>query len=438
MPLTAAKFSKTEETTLTDIREVLYGVRIIDPISRTDLVCDLTMENGLIVSIVPSRGAPSGLWLLPGLVDMHVHLRVPGGEDSETLESGLRAAIAGGVTHVGMMPNTTPPVDSPAAALEIASQGNRLNLAEIHPVPCVTVGRAGLQCTDLEAFAAMGIKAFTDDGSPVRSDRVLSETFARLSPVGGVVIEHPEIEDLASGGAVNLGRASEVTGAKGIPEEAEYLDVKRCINLLRRSGTSSRLHLTHLSSPESVRLVHQASREGLHVTCDITPHHMSLDENDLITLGSIAKMNPPLRSPDSRNSLVALASKGQVDVVASDHAPHRAESKNLPVQDAAFGITGLETLLPITVDVLVNSAGMAPLEVVRMLSSAPADVLGLKLSGIKVGVPPEMVLFDPDRKWTYESTFSMSANSPYLGREIRGRVVRVWAGKELYRDGEFV
>lgn len=438
MPLTVVKFSMTEETILTDAPEILSGVRVIDPVTGIDSTFDVTVSKGLIVSMEPARGVPSGLWLLPGLVDMHVHLRIPGGEESETLETGLRAAVAGGVTHIGMMPNTSPPIDSCDLAVKITSQGNSLDLAEIHPVPCVTIGRKGSKCTNLEAFAELGIKAFTDDGSPVRSDQVLTEAFRRLSKFGGVLIEHPEIISLAEGGAVNQGKASKATGAKGIPEKAEYLDVKRCIDILRSSGTSARLHLTHLSSPESVRLVHLAREEGLDVTCDITPHHMALDENDLIRDGSVAKMNPPLRSPESRDALVALAATGQVTVAASDHAPHRAMAKDKPVQQAAFGITGLETLLSVTVDTLVNKAGMHPLDVVRMLTSAPAEVLDVSLPGIQEGAPAEMVLFDPDLKWTYETTCSASVNSPFLGRELQGRVIRVWKDREVYREGEFV
>jgi len=421
-----------------DLTEILFGVRLLNPADDTDLNADVTISHGSVVSIRPSLGDPSGLWLMPGLVDLHVHLRVPGGEEAETLETGLRAAIAGGVTVVGMMPNTIPPLDSVEGVLRVMEQSEGLGLARIHPVPCVSKGRQGTRCVEMEQFASLGIKAFSDDGSPVLSDSVLLEAFERSSAFSGVVIEHPEVPELAAGGAVNQGLASRITGVAGIPEEAEYRDVARCIEILKRSGTGASLHLTHLSSPQSVRLAIEASAEGLRVTCDVTPHHLALDENDLIWMGSVAKMNPPLRSAESRADLAGLVRSGCVTAVASDHAPHPARRKNLSLQDSAFGITGLETLLPVSMDILYRQEGMPPLEVVRLLTTAPAGILGIPLPVIMQGYPPEMVLFDPDSEWIYERTFSRSSNTPFLGRTLRGRVLRVWVKHEIFREGEFV
>jgi dihydroorotase len=302
----------------------------------------------------------------------------------------------------------------------------------------VTLGRSGKECTDLETFASLGITAFSDDGSPVESDTALFDALCRLSPFGGVVIEHPEVTSLARGGAVNKGIASAVTGAGGIPESAEFEDVKRCLGVLERAEPGARLHFTHLSSPESVRLAAASVSHGLNVTCDVTPHHLSLDENDLIEMGPVAKMNPPLRSAESRAALVELVRRGKVNAVASDHAPHPDRSKSLSLQDSAFGITGLETLLPVTVDTLVNGAGMPPLDVIRMLTTAPAGILGIPEPVISAGRPLDMVLFDPDSVWRYSKTFSLSSNSPFLGRTLRGRVLRVWVNNEVYREGDFV
>ncbi|PIE52502.1 dihydroorotase [Candidatus Fermentibacteria bacterium] len=435
---TAERRIMTEETILTDDRKILSGVRVIDPVNRIEGLFDVAVEGGTVASMEPASGNGSGLWLIPGVVDMHVHLRIPGGENSETLETGLKAAVAGGVTRVGMMPNTTPALDTPEAVSEVTARGNSLGLALIHPVPAVTMGRKGIECTDFEAFSSMGITCFSDDGSPVMNDSSLAEAFKRLAPLNGVVIEHPEVVELAAGGAVNLGEASNLTGAKGIPEEAEYRDVERCIRILGESGTGCRLHLTHLSSPESVRLVAQAASEGLPVTCDVTPHHIALEETELLRKGTLAKMNPPLRSEESRRKLVSMAASGMVSAVASDHAPHHRSKKDCLIQDAAFGITGLETLLPITVDKLVNGASMSLMEVVAMLTSAPASVLGITIPGITAGEPAEMVLFDPDEKWTFTDSLSLSGNSPFLNTELRGKVLSVWRGRELYREGQFV
>jgi len=398
----------------------------------------VAVGNKTVQWIRETTAEASGLWLIPGLVDMHVHLRTPGNEEAETLETGLRAAIAGGVTRVGMMPNTIPPLDSPESAVSVREAGDSLGLARIVPIPCVTVNRRGIICTDFERFASLGITCFSDDGSPVESDEALSEAFSRVSSFGGTVIEHPECTSLASGGSVNLGLASEQTGTQGIPESAEFLDVKRCIDLLRRASCSARLHLTHLSSPESVRMAHSAALEGLKVTCDVTPHHLALDESSVLHLGTMAKMNPPLRSAESRLMLAEMVSRGMVTAVASDHAPHHLGRKLLPLSEAAFGITGLETLLSLTLEILGNTGGMKPVDVIRLLSTAPAEVLNLEAPDISPGKCSEMVLFDPESYWVYNRTFSSSVNSPFLGKRLKGQVLRVWSGRELYREGEFV
>lgn len=418
--------------------EILSGVRLLNPASGFDGVVDVAIDRGRVLSISQSSEEPSGLWLLPGLVDMHVHLRTPGQEDAETLETGLKAAIAGGVTRVGMMPNTTPPLDSFKLVKAVKERGDSLGLARVEPVPCVTVNRAGVVCTELEVFAASGITSFSDDGSPVKSDEALLDAFQRISVFNGVIIEHPEVIAMAVGGVVNLGRASSETGAAGIPESAEFLDVERCIDVLRKSGTGARLHLTHLSSPESVLLVHKAAEEGLQVTCDVTPHHLALNEQAVISLGSVAKMNPPLRSEESRRRIVDMISRGMVTAIASDHAPHTPCRKQMPLASAAFGITGLETLLPVAADVLCREGGMAPLDVVRLLTTGPAGVLNSPLPEVAAGKPLNMILFDPTASWRYSRTFSSSANSPFFGEELTGRILRVWLGRELYRDGEFV
>ncbi len=418
--------------------EILRGVRLFNPADGFDGVVDVAAGRDSVLWIRKASGKPSGLWLLPGLVDMHVHLRTPGCEDAETLETGLRAAVAGGVTRVGMMPNTTPALDTLDLALSVKEKGELFGLARIEPIPCVTRGRAGEICTDLEDFAGSGITCFSDDGSPVESDKALLDAFNRVASFNGVVIEHPEVTAMAAGGAVNLGRASTETGVQGIPESAEHLDVKRCIDILRDSRSGARLHLTHLSSPESIRQVHEAVLAGLKVTCDVTPHHLALNEEAVIALGPVAKMNPPLRSEESRKEIVHMVREGMVTAVASDHAPHTSTRKELPLSTAAFGIIGLETLLPVTLGILGGEAGMHPLDIIRLLTTAPASVLNTAPPDIAAGKPLNMILFDPELQWTYTRTFSSSSNSPFFGERLKGRVVRVWFGRELYREGEFV
>ena len=433
---TMERITRTE--LMDETKEILRGVRLLDPISDFDGVVDVALGRNSVQWIRKSSVPPSGLWLFPGIVDMHVHLRTPGNEDAETLETGLRAAIAGGVTRVGMMPNTDPSLDSVTLALSVKKKGESFELADIEPIPCVTMRREGEICTDYEDFARVGITCFSDDGSPVDSDKCLLEAFHRVARFNGVVIEHPEVSAIAAGGAVNLGRASLETKVEGIPESAEFLDVERCIGILRDSMSGARLHLTHLSSPESVRLVHDAFLEGLRVTCDVTPHHLALNEEAVIAMGSVAKMNPPLRSEQSREKIVNMVRDGMVTAIASDHAPHTAAAKQLPLSRAAFGITGLETILSVTLDILGGETGMSPLNIIRLLTTAPAAILNTVPPSITAGQPLNLVLFNPEEQWTYSGTFSKSSNSPFFGTKLRGKVIRVWYRRELYREGEFV
>ncbi len=367
---------------------------------------------------------------------MHVHLREPGGEESETVETGLRAAVAGGITTVGVMPNTRPPMDSVESAVRLMETAGGLGLARVVPVPCVTRGRLGKELLDLSSFADRGIRAFSDDGDPVHDPAILLEALNTVAEFGGVIIQHPEEKDL-SGGAVNLGETSRGLNVPGIPEEAETVDVVRCLEIARASG--GRLHLTHLSLPRSVQLARSDLFRPAGVSIDVTPHHLALDETALLEHGTMAKMNPPLRTGERRRRLAQMVRDGMVDAVASDHAPHSYAGKNLPLDRAAFGITGLETLLPITLEVL-GELGMPPLDVLRLLTSGPAEVLGVPRPSLTPGRPAECVLFDPEEEYTLaeKGTFSRSSNTPFLERRLTGRVKAVWMGKLIYRDGEFV
>lgn len=411
---------------LTDL--YLSGPRVLNPAGGTDAVADVLIRGGKVVFPVSGDVPPGcemmdcrGLWAMPGLVDMHVHLRTPGNTGAETLESGLRAALAGGVTTVGLMPNTTPPIDNPGLAERIMRSVEDLNLAAAVPVPCVTVGGSGGPLTELEAFASLGLKAFSDDGHPVKPDLSFRNACERLAAFGGVLIEHPENEALAAGGVVNLGPVSASLGVPGLSEESEWSDAARCTSLV--AGTGARLHLTHLSSPESVRIAALAASNGLSVTCDATPHHLALNHHIVAALGSNAKMNPPLRSEESRRELVSMCARGLVGVVASDHAPHTRKSKDGPLLSAAFGVTGLETLLPVTMAVLTGEGGMPPLAVTAMLSTAPAAVLGIGVPDLRRAECDSLVLFDPGEEWIYQGGYSLSRNTPFLGTRLTGRVV---------------
>lgn len=424
---------------------LLRSVRLLDPVSGTDAVTDIVLEGGFLEPLPagsPLRGGLSeiacdGLWAFPGLVDMHAHLRHPGDGSAETLESGLRAAVAGGVTSVAAMPNTDPPVDSPAAVREVLRISESLGLAEVLPVACVTRHREGRELCDLEALSAAGAAAFSDDGSPVRDSDILAEALSRADVLGLTVIEHPEDESLSAGGSVDCSVAWEA-GECGIPEDAEVSDVERCIGVLGRCG--GRLHLTHLSSPDSVTAVERARRSGLRATCDVTPHHMALDSSAVLRLGPLAKMNPPLRCAESRERLVTAVARGMVDAVASDHAPHPSSRKRPPLEAAAFGVTGLETMLPLALEILADGAGMPVLSVLGLLTSGPAAALGLPAKSASSGRQADLVLFDPSVEWSpgEGGTFSLSSNSPFMDRSLRGRVKAVWRRSLVFMDGVFL
>lgn len=423
-------------TFLTDL--YLSGPRVLDPAGGIDRVADVLIRDGRVVFPVAGDvpcGTETldcrGLWVMPGLVDMHVHLRTPGYTEAETLETGLRAAIAGGVTTVGMMPNTSPPLDDPRLVEEVLGAAMGLGLADVVPVPCVTEGGRGGRLTDLSAMASLGIRAFSDDGRPVLPDDSLRQAFQRVAAFGGVIIEHPEDPGLSLRGAVNLGPVSEALGVPGIPEEAEWSDAARCVSLL--TGTGGRLHLTHLSCPDSVRIAASAAASGLAVTCDTTPHHLALNHHIVPALGAMAKMNPPLRSEESRRELAELCARGMVQAVASDHAPHTRESKERQFVQAPFGVTGLETLLPVTMGVLVGQAGMDPLSVVRMLTTAPAGILGIGVPALSDGDCGSLVLYDPQEEWVFQGGFSLSRNSPFLGTRLVGRVVMTMHRGRLFQ-----
>ncbi|MCK4505550.1 MAG: dihydroorotase [Candidatus Aegiribacteria sp.] len=411
---------------------------------NADFHGDILIESGRIEAVGP--GLPveldaisvdaAGKWVFPGLVDMHVHLRVPGGEDSETIETGLKAAIAGGVTTVGAMPNTTPPIDSPQIVSDLISAASSLDLARCIPVPCVTRGRAGEHLVDFHKLHEAGATAFSDDGSPVHDSGLLLQAMETVSEFNGVIIEHPEVAEL-SGGSINQGLIAGELGIRGIPECAETVDVARCLEIA--NSCAGHLHLTHLSSPRSIELVRSDCFRSAGVTVDVTPHHLILDETAVLEHESMAKMNPPLRSCESRSGLLAMVKKGMVDAIASDHAPHAMVRKRKSLEDAAFGIIGLETLLPLTIEVLYAESGMPLLQILGLLTKGPARILRIPEPGLTVGDKADIVLYNPDIEYSLHETgiFSKSENTPFLHRKLKGKVEAVWMGRLVYRDGQF-
>ncbi len=414
-------------------RFLIRGARRIDPSLGTDSVGDLFIEDGAIREI-PERLPPDtetiearGLLLTPGLIDLHVHLREPGNEAAETIESGLRAASAGGFTTVVAMPNTTPPMDTPERlrfALDRAAAVR--DGARLRPSACLTLGRAGARVGDLEALAAAGAAAFTDDGATVADDAVMREAMRRAAPLGLAVMDHAQDRLAEQAGVMHEGEYSRRLGLPGIPSAAEARVIARDIALARATG--ARLHIQHITSREGVELVRAARAEGLSVSAEATPHHLALTDADIRPDDANYKMNPPLRAEEDREAVVASVLDGAIACLATDHAPHTAESKARGFRSAPFGVIGLETAVGVTWTLLVRGLKLSPLEWLRRWTVGPARVLGLPPPTLAPGAPADLALLDVATPWTVESArfVSKSRNTPFEGWTLYGRAVRVW------------
>ncbi len=361
----------------------------------------------------------SGKVLGPGLVDLHVHFREPGGEHKESIETGSRAAAAGGYTAVVTMPNTTPACDSAEAVSAARRRGEDVGRVAVIPAAAVTRGRRGHELTQLTDLYTAGVRIFTDDGDTIDQERMREALEVTRHLEGAVVAQHAEDRDIADDGVMHQGRVSSVLGVRGLPSVAETSIIERDLDLLRACG--GRLHVQHLSTGKGVELVAAAKDQGLDVTAEVTPHHLVLTEDALADGDTNFKMYPPLRAENDSKLLQDGLRTGTIDHVATDHAPHTREEKATALEAAPRGVIGLETALAIVGDVL----DWDPQLLFARMSSAPARRASLTRHGraVAVGAPANLVLIDPDLKWTVASFESRSANSPWLGRELTGRAV---------------
>jgi dihydroorotase len=425
-------------------RIVVRGARVVDPAGGRDEVADLLIEDGRIAAPNgPTSGATvvdaDGLVVAPGLVDLHSHLREPGREDKETIETGCRAAALGGYTAVAAMANTDPVADNAAVVHEVRDLAERAGMCDVFPVGAITRGLAGEEMAELGEMIQAGVRMFSDDGRCVPSTRVLRNalTYARAFD-GAVIAEHCEDASLAEGGQMHEGYHSYSLGLAGQPREAEEIVVARDLALARLTG--GRLHLCHLSSAGSVSLVRRAKAEGLRVTAEVTPHHLVFTDEDLRTYDSNFKVNPPLRTAEDRDVLVEGLADGTVDAVATDHAPHAVEEKETEFDHASFGTTGLETALAAVLTFVVGSGAITLSGALEAMSTRPARILGTDDHGrpLEPGAPANVVAFDPAAEWVVEPPFaSRSRNSAFLGRTLRGRVVHtIYRGELVVADGK--
>jgi dihydroorotase len=423
-------------------RLLFRGVRVVDPAEGRDEVADVAVRDGLVAS---EAGAGEtvldceGLVLAPGLVDLHTHLRQPGREDAETVETGCRAAALGGYTAVSPMANTDPVADHAGVIHEVRDLGRAAGLCDVFPVGAITRGLQGESMAEIGEMVEAGVRVFSDDGRCVPNARMLRNALTYARAFDGVVIaEHCEDASLAEGGQMHEGLHSYSLGLAGQPREAEEVIVARDLAVARLTG--GRLHLCHLSSGRSVDLVRRARAEGVRVTAEVTPHQLVFSEEDLLTYDTNFKVNPPLRSPEDRQALGAALSDGTIDVVATDHAPHAVEDKEAEFDQAPTGTLGLETALAAVLTHLVEPGTLTLLRAIEAMSTAPARILGAAGHGgpIAPGSAANLVVLDPAAEWTVEPPFaSRSRNSAFLGRTLRGRVVHtVYDGRLVVADGK--
>ncbi len=415
--------------------------RVVDPASGLDDKRDLLIEGGRIAALDRSISRAdaevfdaANLIVAPGFIDMHVHLREPGKEGAETIATGARAAAAGGFTAVACMPNTQPVNDSPLVTRYILGQAAQAGGARVYPVGAVTKGQAGEELAEIESMRAAGVVAVTDDGRPVWNSRILRRAMEYCAALGIPLIDHCEDPHLAAGGSMHEGEWSLRLGLRGIPALAEELPLLRNARLAVLTG--ARIHIAHLSTRGALEIVRTAKKEGVRITCEVTPHHFTLTDEACRDYDTRAKMNPPLRSAEDVAALIEGLADGTVDAIATDHAPHSETEKQTDFEAAPFGIIGLETALGLALEQLVHSGKISLTRLVELLSTNPARILGVEGGALKIGAPADVTLFDLERKWTYraEQGLSKSRNTPFDGRSFRGGpVATLVAGTFTFR-----
>jgi dihydroorotase len=428
---------------------LILNARRIDPVAGVDAVDALLVKDGKVAAVGAEAARAkadetldaAGLWLLPGLVDLHVHLREPGGENKEGIASGTRAAAAGGITTLVAMPNTDPAMDNVAIVELVKAKAAAEGVVNVLCSAAITKGRQGLELTELGELHKAGVVLFTDDGDGVANSELMRRALEYGRPFGALFMQHCEDKTLSQGGVMNEGQIALKLGLRGWPKAAEASMLARDIVLAELSG--GRVHFAHLSGRQSLDLLRFAKARGLRVTAETAPHFFALSDAWLAEhpYDTRGKMNPPLGDEADRQAVIAALQDGTLDCIATDHAPHSSLDKKVEFDKAAFGIIGLETSLALTLDVLVHGGHLTPWRAVELLSAKPAELLGLKgkKGTLAVGADADLVLLDPEERWTVdpEKFYSRSRNTPFAGWQLKGKVKKTLvAGRWVYDDAK--
>ncbi|HSS40423.1 MAG TPA: dihydroorotase [Polyangia bacterium] len=424
---------------------VLRGGRVIDPRRGLDAEADVLLADGVVARIGPGLADAAGRdvqvvdargrWVVPGLIDLHAHLREPGQEYKEDVATGTRAAASGGFTAVCAMPNTTPPNDNRAVTELIIDRARRVGVVRVYPIGAITKGLAGESLAEMGELKEAGCVAVSDDGKPVMNAELMRRAMEYARTFELTIIQHCEDLSLSAGGAMNEGPVATRAGIRAQPTSAESAMVARDLELCALTG--ARYHVAHVSSAASIRLIAAAKQRGLPVSCEVTPHHLTLTDEACAQYDTNAKCNPPLRGAGDVEALRAALADGTIDAVATDHAPHSPVEKEVEFEQAAFGMIGLETAVPLVLE-LVRAGQMSAAAFVTRLSAAPAALFGLPGGTLADGAPADVTVIDPEAAWTVEPAQlrSRSRNTPFAGRALRGRAVMTIVGGAIVYPGE--
>jgi dihydroorotase len=422
---------------------LIRGGTVVDPRNGLHAARDLLLREGKVAEVGERLTAPQGAqvidaagkWVFPGLVDLHVHLREPGGEGKETILTGSQAAAAGGYTSVVAMPNTSPVIDSGLLARFVADRGRAAGLCRVYPSGAITKGQQGRELADMGELVEAGCVCLTDDGRPVMDAGLMRRALQWARPLGVPLMLHEEDLNLSARGVMNEGEVATRMGLAPIPASAEVAMIARDLVLAEETG--GWIHLAHVSCEASVRLLREARRRGVRVTAEATPHHFTLTDEALEGYDTHAKMNPPLRHRRDVEALQEALADGTLDAIATDHAPHGASDKEVELDRAANGVVGLETALPLTL-ALVHQGQLSLERAVELLSASPARLFGLPGGHLGVGAPADVVVVEPQAEWVVDRArfFSRSRNTPFHGRRVKGQVAcTVLGGKVVFASG---